>query len=462
MGAAWKGWIFLCGGTIDHIGCLDDRKGVQQHEAGQPVSPQHGRHRNGKYMKIWLVRDLEPLPTDPGAPRLMRAGMLASTLAAQGHQTTWFTSTFNHSAKTRRATCDQCLDAGQNLTIRVFDAPGYTRNISLRRIWHNRRFAEAFRRYAVTSGERPDVLVADLPTTEAAKAAVAFGSDAGIPTVVSIRDLWPDFFADFLPAAARPLARLALRPLDAQARFACRHATSLVGISERYLAWGQDKGAGRATDQDRVFPLGYRRSRAASSEAIEATLNRLGISRTRHIVAFVGSWGATYDLDRVFEACRLLAGRDDILFVLAGDSASRPELAAALRELPNVILTGWIDSDTIASLLSRAAIGLLPYSAKAPQGLPNKVFEYMAYGAYQLATLGGEIAALYATTGTGRSLPQASPAELAGAIEAALADPAILQGREQRIAVFEKRFDADKIYADMAEHLVEVARSGAR
>ncbi|KQZ28519.1 glycosyl transferase family 1 [Mesorhizobium sp. Root552] len=413
-------------------------------------------------MKIWLVRDLEPLPTDLGAPRLMRAGMLARTLASRGHQTTWFTSTFNHYSKTHRVADDQWLRAGENLTIRVFRAPGYRHNISFRRILHNRCFAEAFRRYAAASEERPDVLVTDLPTTEAAKVVVAFGLRARIPTVVSIRDLWPDFFVDFLPPRVRPLARMAILPLDAQARFACRHATALVGISERYLAWGQAKGTGRTAAHDRVFPLTYRRLPPEALGETEAVLTKFGILPGKQVVAFVGSWGATYDLDYVLETCRLLLERDDILFVLAGDASSRPDLIEAFRALPNVVLPGWIDSYAIAALLGRATIGLLPYVSKAPQGLPNKVFEYMAYGTYQMATLGGEITGLYAETGIGRSMPGASPAAFAAAIETALADPETLHGRERRVVVFEERFDADKIYAKMVEHIVDVASGRVR
>lgn len=416
------------------------------------------RHR--KRMKVWLVRDLEPLPTDSGTPRLMRAGMLANALSAHGHDTTWFTSSFSHYLKAQRSNHDQRLKAGENLTIQILRGPGYQRNVSLRRILHNRHFAAAFRRFATASRERPDVIVADLPTTEAAATAVAFGLEAGIPTVVSICDLWPDFFADFVPSAVRPLARLAIRPLDCQVRFATRNATALVGISPHYLAWGQAKGIGRDRRNDCVFPLGYRRVSPSKPEETKARLGRLGIPPDKHIVSFVGSWGATYDLDSVHETCRLLSRRRDLLFVLAGDAHSQPTLSNAFRNLPNVVLPGWIDARTIASLLDRTTIGLLPYVSNAPQGLPNKVFEYMAHGAYQLSSLGGEVAKLYAETGTGLALPDAAPAEFASAIETTMADPQTLRHRDHRISVFANLFDAEKIYTEMADYIAEVASRG--
>lgn len=390
----------------------------------------------------------------------MRTGLLADALAARGHQVTWFTSTFSHYTKSHRAAGDHDLTAERNLMIRVFQAPGYRSNISLRRIRHNRSFAQSFRRFASTSSEHPDVLVTDLPTTETAEAVVRFGTDTRTPTIVTIFDLWPDFFTDFLPAALRPFARVAIRKLDAEARFACRNATSLLGVSEGYLRWGQRKGDRQTTDHDRVVPLGYKPVPSASPDQTVAVLDKLGIPSDKQVVAFVGSWGATYDLELVYETCRLLARRNDILFVIAGDSETRPKLATAFGELPNVKLAGWIDSTTAAILLRRAAIGLLPYTAKAPQGLPFKLYDYMAYGVFQISTLGGEIAAFYDAIGIGRSLPGASPHDLAAAIEAALADPAIQSGREKRTAIFNNKYDADTVYSNMTEHVVEIARAG--
>ncbi|WP_048649308.1 glycosyltransferase [Nitratireductor soli] len=411
-------------------------------------------------MKIWIVRDLEPLRTDPGKPRLLRAGMLSMTLAARGHQTTWFTSTFNHYSRQHRVAGRQKLD--KNLTVEVLAALGYSHNISLRRLLHNHLFARAFLRKAAVQKDLPDVIVADLPTTDAASAAVAFGKRNGIPTVLSIRDLWPDFFANFAPLPLRAAVRIGVWPLDRQARFACANADSLIGISKVYLNWGQQKGRRSQTDLDRIFPLGFRRQDEAPGHEIEAAMRRLGVPVGKHIVAFVGSWGATYDLALIRDVACLLAKRDDIVFVLAGNASECPELERDFRALPNVILPGWLGPDEVAALLSNAQVGLLPYAEHAPQGLPNKVFEYMAYGVYQLATLAGELKALYAETAAGRSIAGATPETLAEAVETVLADQDIAMARRQRMATFAADFDARKIYAEMADHIVHVARTPRR
>ncbi|HZY67439.1 MAG TPA: glycosyltransferase, partial [Devosia sp.] len=252
-------------------------------------------------LKIWLVRDLEPLPTDPGNRRLMRAGMLAQALARRGHEVTWFTSSFDHYAKRQRAESDEILLPEPRLTVRVFRGPGYRRNVSLARIRHNRDFARRWAQYAHASAERPDILVTDIPTTEGAAAVIRFGIQNRIPTVLSIRDLWPDFFLDYIPAPLRPLGRPFVLPLERQVRFATAGATSLLGISDEYLLWGQRKGNRLPSERDRVFPLGYDARPVPDPSTVDAFRARLGIG-DRTVVAFVGSWGRTYNLELVRDA----------------------------------------------------------------------------------------------------------------------------------------------------------------
>lgn len=410
-------------------------------------------------MKVWIVRDLEPIPTDPDAPRLLRAGMLATALAKAGHHTTWFTSTFNHYSRQQRAAGDTVPQPG--LTIRILEAPGYTRNIGPRRLLHNHLFSRAFVRAATAADQRPDVIIADLPTTDAAAAAIAFAKSHGIPSVLSIRDLWPDFFPSFAPGILKPLVSLAVTPLNWQARFACRHATSLIGISPGYLEWGQRKGARSRTSLDRIFPLGFPRPpRIGTIEDGISRLSKLGIPTDKHIVSFVGSWGRTYDLSLVLKTARLLADqRHDIVFALAGNAHERPDLAKALATLPNVRLVGWLGTDDVATLLSRSVIGLLPYAKDAPQGLPNKIYENLAYGALQVATLGEEAKNFYASTGGGVCVPPDNPNVLAATITANLMAGQDMHLRNQRIAIFNEQFEASVLYGRMIDHIAAVAQS---
>ena len=68
-----------------------------------------------------------------------------------------------------------------------------------------------------------------MPTIDLCKAAVNFGQNIGVPTVVDIRDLWPDSIWDLAPRPLRPVMALATLPLERQLRSALGSATALTG-----------------------------------------------------------------------------------------------------------------------------------------------------------------------------------------------------------------------------------------
>ena len=404
-------------------------------------------------MKVWIIRDLEPISTDPGAPRLMRAGILSSKLAEMGHDTVWYTSSFNHYTRTQRPAGRFRLN--DHLIVNVIYAPGYSKNISIKRIIHNIKFARDLQKKLISEPELPDIIVADLPTTEAASLAVKLGIKMNIPTIVTIRDLWPDFFANYVPAKLRPLARYGVYPLEKQATFACRYATSLIGISEMYLRWGQNKGR-EDTSLDNVFPLGYKPVPLVEHQNNQTIRDKFQVAQNKTIISFVGSWGKSYDIQLLAETANILRNRTDIVFVIAGDSSIQPKIEKKLNSLSNVVLAGWLDRHEVASLLRCSSVGILPYKSNAPQGLPNKIFEYMAYGAFQISTLSGEAKKLLEETGTGISVLPGSARELSKAIEKYLSEAPSPKSRSRIIKIFEERYSSEIIYNNYINHMKDV------
>lgn len=415
-------------------------------------------------MRVWLVRDMEPLPTDPDDRRLMRAGMLCKALAARGHEVTWFTSTFDHYAKRQRMARSGTLAVSDNYRIELLRAPGYRRNGSPFRMWHNWRFARAFLDFARHSAQRPDVIVADIPTTEAAQAAILVGRRWGVPTLLSIRDLWPDFFGHFLPPAIRPVLRLAILRFERQVAYACGNATAIIGISPRYLEWGLGKGGRERSALDGVVPLGYEPVAAASVEPGEAMarLRQLGIDPGKQLVSFVGTWGGTCDLDPVLEAAARLQAQEDVQFVLAGDGDHRSRMLERIAGLPNVVAPGWLTATEIGLLLENSALGLLPYRDKAPQGLPNKIFEYMAYGAFQISTLRGEAEEVLTDLAAGRTVDAGDARAMADAIVESLETMREAGARERIRGEFNARYSAAAVYADLSERIEGLAGAATR
>jgi glycosyltransferase involved in cell wall biosynthesis len=193
----------------------------------------------------------------------------------------------------------------------------------------------------------------------------------------------------------------------------------------------------------------------------EFDLQKFGVNAGDLILAFVGSFGRTYDLATVIRAARELwtAGTRDVRFVLAGDGEQGDAWRRMAAGLPNVIFPGWLSAAQIRALLERADVGLAAYAEGAPQSLPNKPFEYMSGGLVLVSSLRGELASLIERERIGDTY---SPGDVAGLVEVVRA---LARDRERTRqtglrsrALLMERFDSRKIYRQMAEYLIDIAR----
>lgn len=407
----------------------------------------------------------EPLPSvDAGNPRLLRTGVLAERLAGRGHEVDWWTSTFDHYRKRQRSPMDASY-LWRGINIRMLKSVGYRRNVSPRRFVEHFQIARKFA-LQVRRGPRPDVILASLPTLELAVACVRFGREAGVPVLVDVRDLWPDAIIDLAPPSLRPLAGAMLWWMDSAAEEALRDCTGIIGVSDAYLEWGLRRAHRDRHDGDAVFPLGYVPP-ARTVDADEAAGNRLralGIQEDRILCWYVGSFGRLYDLAPVLEAAKAAATEfgDRVQFVISGEGELGPSWHEKAAGSGNVIFTGWIGADEINWLRSRAAVGFQPYLAGAPQGLANKLFEYLSAGIPVVSSLRGENEALIAEQDCGITYEAGSGSSCYGALRPLLLDSArrIRMGENGR-RLFVERFDADKVFEGLAAHLESVASRGS-
>src|SRR5579864_4701131 len=189
-------------------------------------------------MKIWLIVDYEPIPGLDGQCRCLRYGIFAETLAAMGHEVTWWTSNFDHSGKRHRVS-PAVVVLRKNLTLHMLAGCGYDKNISFERIKHNRSVAQSFT--AATRGvsidDLPDVIVACLHTLELSEAAATFAESQGIPLVIDIVDIWPEVYLRAFPGPLKRLARTCLHYEFARARRIIESAAAITAVSETYLRW---------------------------------------------------------------------------------------------------------------------------------------------------------------------------------------------------------------------------------
>jgi glycosyltransferase involved in cell wall biosynthesis len=416
-------------------------------------------------MRFWLIKLDEKVFCDNQQGGLARMGRLADTLKRRGHQVTWWTSTFDHIEKRHRYSIDTRIDIDERLTIRFLHAVGYRNNISIGRFANHVLTARKFVR--VAAGEpRPDLILTALPSPNVCRAAAEFGLDNGIPVVIDVRDLWPDIFAEVLPSWLKNRSAALLWPFARTVRAALGSATAISAITPGFVDWGL-KYAGRGpTPLDCAFPLAYTSEQPSSADQERARefWGNLGITGTRDkfLVCYIGAFGQRNEAEMravISAAKRLESAAPEARLVLCGAGVNfetYKRLAAGHR---NIVFSGWIGFREIWVLMRYASIGLVPYQSTIDfrLSIPNKAIEYLSAGLPVISSIQGVLQSFLATHDCGVTYENLSPDGLVEAISSLRSEPARLRRMsENATAVYEQMFVAEKVYAEMAEHLESI------
>lgn len=416
-------------------------------------------------MNIWLLTIGEPVPTGPGSrDRLHRTGSFARFLASRGHHVVWWTSAFDHFRKKHLVPDDAVIVEPCGLRIRLLRGCGYRRNVSVARFVDHAQVARKFSRLSPEE-EKPDVVVAALPTVEMCLAAVAYGERWGVPVVIDLRDMWPDIFTEAVPAVLKPLARTLLKPLFNQARRACGSATALIGITEDFVDWGLERAGRSRSGFDRAFPFTYNAEPGDPAElrAAEAFWDAHGVqaNASELVICYFGNVGRQLDLAHAVEAAgRLWASGKPIRFVLCGEGERLEEYRRGAATLPNVVLPGWVNRAQILTLMQRSSVGLdpLPHRYDYLASINNKAVEYLSAGLPVISSpQSGMLCGILKRWECGLSYASRD----AGSLAACLIR--LEQDREElrrfgvnALSLFREEFSADVVYPAMEAHLAAI------
>jgi glycosyltransferase involved in cell wall biosynthesis len=286
-----------------------------------------------------------------------------------------------------------------------------------------------------------------------------------VPTVVDIRDQWPDEIYRVLPAALRGLAPLVFWSQARAARRALRGASCILGVSRTYLEWGLKVARRPLRSGDGMFPHGYPRwdeeDPSAVASAEQAMLAR-GVDPNRKVFWFVGSLAGSIDIDVVLAAARKLVPRDDIQFVLSGTGERGQQGHQTGSRSSNVVFTGWVERPALQWLSRVACAGIAPYRLGALMSLTNKMYEYMAAGLPIVLAHQGEGAEMVRELRCGLVCPPGNVDAVVSAVVWLADNPTQrntlgLNGRN----AFDREFSADQVYGSMADHLESIAVNGA-
>ncbi len=420
-------------------------------------------------MRVWVITVGEPLPTDPHRGWLSRSGMLCNVLADRGHEVVWWSSTFDHARKVHRFLGRRDLEVRAGLQIRLLHSIGYVRNVSLRRLVNHwvigRQFAQEISRETV----RPDVMLVSMPTIELCEKAVEYGNQHGIPIAVDLRDMWPDIFLDPLPNVVRSLARLVLAPMYSAVRKACRGADGILGISAEFVQWGLECAGRPIGKADRHFWLGYEPpDRKQDDTDVERELEAKGVSLSdgEPMACFFGVMSGKLEIETVIEAAKILQEKKvPMKFVLCGTGENLERYRKFASTCENVFFPGWVVKAEIHALMKRSMVGLAPYRSRQDfrMSIPTKAIEYLAGGLPIVSSLTGTLQNLLSKENCGVTYRNGDASELALILESLIADQVGLSRMAAKArGVYETCFRAERVYAEMADHVEAMAREGEK
>jgi colanic acid biosynthesis glycosyl transferase WcaI len=231
-----------------------------------------------------------------------------------------------------------------------------------------------------------------------------------------------DFEVDLAFSMRLLKSRLAQRVVLRMERWMLRRFDLVSTISRRMLELLEVKGV--ESGCTRYFPNWVDTAAVTPSLSGASYRASLGIAPRALVVLFAGSMGSKQGLLAIPAAARLLAHRNDIVFVVSGEGAMREAVEQAAAGMENVRMLPLQPVERLGELLCLADIHLLPQNADATDlVLPSKLSGMMASGRpiITMAHPGTELESV--VSGCGLIVPPDDAVALAAAVATLADDP---------------------------------------
>lgn len=394
-----------------------------------------------------------------------RFRFLSELLAREGFAVDLITSSFQHWEKAQRDCSKACY---QDLPYRVvfIDEPGYTKNLDLGRILSHRVAAKNLRAHFERTAGTYDLIYAEIPPNDVARACAEAANALHIPFVADINDLWPEAMRMVVDVPV--VSDLAFFPFARDAKRVYQLLAAAVGTSDEYAARP-------AKDREKPYPHAtvYVGNDLASFDA-GAREHAADVDKPAGElwVTYAGTLGASYDVITLVEAADLLErkrltqaaakGADPALALppvrvkVLGDGPDREKLEARAAELDAPVdFLGYTAYDLMAAYLCASDITVNSLVTSAAQSIVTKIGDYLASGNPMINTGSSpEFRAKVTSDGFGVNVEAEDAQALADAIEK-LAEHASLRkimGAKAR-AVAENEFDQPRAYREIVDLL---------
>lgn len=318
-------------------------------------------------MKILIIANYTRLVGDNGNCRFT---YLAQMLANK-NEVEIITSSFSHIEKKQR-TVHIDLWEKLNYKITTIHEIGYSKNISLKRIYSHWRFARSVKKYLNNMKQKPDVIYCAVPTLTLASNVSKYAKKHNIRFIIDIQDIWPETFKMVVPY---PLLKHIFLPLEIKANRIYKSANDIVAVSQTYLQRGTRVNK-IAKNTLSVF-LG---TDLQTFDKYKSDTNA-GIENDLIKIAYIGTLGHSYNIKCIIDAIKVLNNRgiNNIQFIIMGEGPLRNTFEQyAKSNCVNCVFTGNLAYSKMVSMLCASDIAVNPIVKGGTQSIINKVGDYAA------------------------------------------------------------------------------------
>jgi colanic acid biosynthesis glycosyl transferase WcaI len=270
---------------------------------------------------------------------------------------------------------------------------------------------------------RPDAVLAMSPPLTLGPAGWAVAAARRAPLVFNIQDVFPDVAVELgllqgrrVIAAAEWLERTTYRLSDAVTVLSDDLADN---VRAKVTAGLDEERAGAEALKVRVIPNFVDTDRIRPDDPDNAYRAEFGLTGKR-VVMYAGNVGFSQSLDLVVLAARsFLVSRPDVVFVINGGGAARPDLERSAADLPNVRFVDMQPAERLPEVLAAADLHVVPLRAGlAWSSVPSKLYSILAAGRPIVASVdaGTEVARIVERAGAGESVPPDDPAAFTAAV----------------------------------------------
>jgi colanic acid biosynthesis glycosyl transferase WcaI len=277
---------------------------------------------------------------------------------------------------------------------------------------------------------RPDAVLAMSPPLTLGPAGRVVATARRVPLVFNIQDVFPDVAVELgllkgrkVIAAASWLERTSYRMSDAVTVL----SDDLADNVRTKITSGLDaERADREAAKVRVIPNFVDTDRIRPDDRENAYRADHGLTGAK-VVMYAGNVGFSQSLDLVLLAARSFAvSRPEVVFVINGGGAARPDLEAAAADLENVRFIDMQPAERLPEVLAAADVHVVPLRAGlAWSSVPSKLYSILAAGRPIVASVdeGTEVARTVERAGAGIAVPPDDPAAFTAAVGRLLDEP---------------------------------------